>query len=41
LHDALIYQSFGIADLLIRKGAKETIKNKSGKTPWQCVSSGF
>ena len=26
---------------LIKKGAKETIKNKYGKTPWQCITSHF
>ena len=41
LHEALIYQNFDIADILIKKGAKETIKNKYGKTPWMCVSTDF
>jgi ankyrin repeat protein len=39
LHEALIYQHFDIADILIKKGAKETITNKDGKTPWQCINS--
>jgi hypothetical protein len=34
----LTYHNFEIADYLIKKGAKETIKNKKGKTPWQCIN---
>ena len=41
LHEALTHQNYEIADLLIKKGAKETIKNKYGKTPWQCITSHF
>ncbi len=37
LHYALSYQNYDIADLLLRFGADENIKNIDGLTPWQCL----
>ena len=39
LHYALTYQNFKLADLLIRNGADENIKNRDGLGPWQCLNS--
>ena len=39
LHYALSYQYFEIADILLRNGANEEIKNEKGLTAWQCVNS--
>ena len=39
LHYALSYQEYDIADLLLRYGADENIKNINGLTPWQCLVS--
>ena len=39
LHYALTYQNFKLADLLIRNGADENIKNRDGLAPWQCLNS--
>ena len=39
LHYALIYQNFEIADLLIKYGAYENLKNGDGLTAWQCLNS--
>jgi ankyrin repeat protein len=37
LHYALSYQNYDIADLLLRFGADENIKNIDGLTPYQCL----
>ena len=39
LHYALSYQYFDIADLLLKNGANEELKNEEGLTAWQCVNS--
>ncbi len=39
LHYALIYQNFEIADILIKYGACENLKNGEGLTPWQCLNN--
>ena len=39
LHYALSFQNYDIADLLLKYGADESIKNVDGLTPWQCVKS--
>ncbi len=39
LHYALSFQNYDIADLLLKYGADESIKNSDGLTPWQCLKS--
>ena len=39
LHYALSFQEYDIADLLLKYGADENIKNINGLTPWQCLVS--
>ena len=39
LHYALIYKNFEIADILIKYGACENLKNGEGLTPWQCLNN--
>ena len=39
LHYALSFQNYDIADLLLKYGADESIKNSVGLTPWQCLKS--
>ena len=39
LHYALSYQNFELADILIKHGANENLKNLEGLTPWQCLNS--
>ena len=39
LHYALSYQYFEIADILLRNGANENLKNSDGLTAWQCLNS--
>ena len=35
LHYALLNQNYALADLLIKNGADEKIKNSDGLIPWQ------
>ena len=35
LHYALLNQNYSMADLLIKNGADEKIKNSDGLIPWQ------
>ena len=39
LHFAFSLRNFEIADMLIRQGANETIKNKFGILPWDCLDN--
>ena len=41
LHYALLYQYFDIADILLKNGANEQIKNDEGLTAWQCVNYNY
>ncbi|KAM3139950.1 hypothetical protein pb186bvf_007981 [Paramecium bursaria] len=41
LHKAIAYNNFDCADLLIRNGAIQTIRNHQGQTPWQMMKSYF
>ena len=37
LHYALVYHNFEIADMLIKRGANENLRNHFN--PWQCLDS--
>ena len=39
LHYALVYHNFEIADMLIKRGANENLRNHKGFNPWQCLDS--
>ena len=38
LHYALTYKNFELADILIKYGANENLKNGEGLTAWQCLN---
>lgn len=40
LHYALSYKNFALADILIKFGADEKLKNRYNKTPWECLNDG-
>lgn len=37
LHYAFLYKNFPMADLLIKNGAREDVKNQMLLTPWECI----
>ena len=39
LHYALTHNNFELADILIKYGANENLKNGEGLTAWQCLNS--